>query len=514
MRIWVSLFHKYKFPKEIYTYIHARNFETALELLEVSASQHGQGYDYYKCLAKIATLREDYREAIDLYGRAINDTRAGNARFLVYGDLMRVLLLAGEGHEAATLLRRAVDDLEHVLKKTVLSAQSIIHLSKFVMRLGLAGAYMDLIVRQSCWNPWDKKLRAARGDLMRRQERCCALQVLQGNVGYSLGTFKLGSDPAHENAEVVVYWPTGYLSLVLRDFEGIFEYYRAILAFLQNEGIHFRVEAQFLHNHCPEVTGMKVLSWHTYGVVSGGRHLKEAPLPGFFYFDQAGYSGWSEIAGYSRQEMELKINAIEVAEAEDYFQGLIGRFITTGKSKYLQSSESLPQLPDRYIFIPLQLLDDHVTRLTDWDMMRFVRHVMGLLRQTDIAIVLKRHPKCRNYRVDAFLEALKEEPAVYILDASIHGLIEHSLAVCTINSGVGVEALLFGKRVFTASPSDYSFLARDIRGIEEGADFIAQIEETTDRIQYAQFMTFYCRDYLVDAFDQKSIELHMREWLD
>ena len=100
-----------------------------------------------------------------------------------------------------------------------------------------------------------------------------------------------------------------------------------------------------------------------------------------------------------------------------------------------------------------------------------------------------------------------------IVDATIHALIKGSLAVCTINSGVGVEALLLGKRVFTASPTDYSYLSEDIREMKTGADFISKLEQAVDRVRYAQFMTFYCRDYLVDAFDRKAIGRRMDEWL-
>ena len=100
-----------------------------------------------------------------------------------------------------------------------------------------------------------------------------------------------------------------------------------------------------------------------------------------------------------------------------------------------------------------------------------------------------------------------------IVDAPIHDLMESSIAVCTVNSGVGAEALLSSKPVFTVSPTDYDFLAHDLRKISSSSEFMAIAEAEVDRVRYTKFMTFYCRDYLVDAFDPKEIKLRIDDWL-
>ena len=305
----------------------------------------------------------------------------------------------------------------------------------------------------------------------------------------------------------------GYLSLVLRDFDGVSAYFETIIGYLQAKQIRFSLRNQYVLNRCPQLDGVKVLSWHTCGSVAGMRHLKESPFAGFFYFDRAGYSGWAALATLSEAQIERVIEVIPGLEAEAYFQALVTRFITARKSKYTQTQVSCVPLPPRYVFIPMQLLDDHVTQLTDWDIFDLIRTVLQLLEGTDVSLVVKRHPKCMHWRVDAFLAELAAHSRVLLVDAPIHDLIEGSIAVCTVNSGVGAEALLLCKPVFTASPTDYAFLTHDLRAVQSGAEFMVLCEGGVNRRQYAKFMTYYCRDYLVDAANPAVIKQRVDQWL-
>jgi len=434
----------------------------------------------------------------------------------VYGDLIRLLYLAERGADAQQLLDRALEDLERVLRRRILPAHSLLHLSKFVQCLGLAGLYVEVLSAKWCWNPWQAKLRAARHTLAPHRVTFAKLSALQAQHGYHLDALKSPAAHASEvdSVDVVVFWPMDYLSLVLRDFDGVSAYFETIIGYLQAKQIRFSLRNQYVLNRCPQLDGVKVLSWHTCGSVAGMRHLKESPFAGFFYFDRAGYSGWAALATLSEAQIERVIEVIPDVQAEAYFQALVTRFITARKSKYTQTQVSCVPLPPRYVFIPMQLLDDHVAQLTDWDIFDLIRTVLQLLDGTDVSLVVKRHPKCMHWRVDAFLAELAAHSRVLLVDAPIHDLIEGSIAVCTINSGVGAEALLLCKPVFTASPTDYAFLTHDLRAVQSGAEFMVLCEGEVNRRQYAKFMTYYCRDYLVDAANPAVIKQRVDQWLD
>ena len=481
-------------PKtDVFTLIRARDFDRAQKCLRTRSGDAANDSNYYRCLAKIAELQSDYTSAIDLYKKSVDSVDSGTRRFLVYGDLVGLLYLTGQTSTAQLFLDRAIGELEQQLQRSIISAHSLVHLSKFALRLGLAECYMTVLNTKCCWNPWHRKLKVARKNLAKSLPTLVKLSAFQANYGHSLDSFKSPNVELSDQVDVVVFLPKNYLVLLLRNSVGLAEYYETIIEYLEENKIRFNFKNQFVLNYCPQLVGVKVLSWHTCGIASGLRHLKESPFSGFFYFDRAGYSGWAELATQTDEQIKQAVDAVPIEQAEIYFQSLVERFITARKSKYDQTITS-QSLPDRYVFIPMQLLDDHVTKLTDWDIFDLIRLVMRLLEGTNVSLVLKRHPKCTHWLVDTFLTEVESHPLVLIVDAQIHDLIESSIAVCTVNSGVGAEALLSSKQVFTVSPTDYDFLAHDLRNISSNSEFMAMAEAEVDRVKYAKFMTFYCRD--------------------
>jgi len=110
-----NFFAKHRRCRHLYALIQARDFERAHAWLQRRAAEVGQDADYYKCLAKIAALQGDHGGAIERYEQSIAASGCGTQRFLVYGDLIRLLYLAERGADAQQLLDRALEDLERVL---------------------------------------------------------------------------------------------------------------------------------------------------------------------------------------------------------------------------------------------------------------------------------------------------------------------------------------------------------------------------------------------------------------
>ena len=112
-------------------------------------------------------------------------------------------------------------------------------------------------------------------------------------------------------------------------------------------------------------------------------------------------------------------------------------------------------LPERYIFVPFQV--DHDTQIilhSPWiaNMEQLFGIVQALPRQ--IHFVLKEHPSAlRDY---SHLHAQCHDNVMFANSVDTQTLIENAEAVMTINSTVGIEGLLFHKRVIVLGNAFYA----------------------------------------------------------
>ena len=164
----------------------------------------------------------------------------------MYADVIRLLYLADRESDAQQFIDNALEDLERVVRRPVFTAQSLVNLSKFVIRLGLAELYVEILTTKWCWNPWQKKLKVAKQALAKHQETFAKLSALQANQGYILDSLKSPSALRVGSVDVVVYWPMGYLSLLLRDFEGVYDLFNSILCYLEQKNVRVVLKNQYL----------------------------------------------------------------------------------------------------------------------------------------------------------------------------------------------------------------------------------------------------------------------------
>jgi capsular polysaccharide export protein len=113
------------------------------------------------------------------------------------------------------------------------------------------------------------------------------------------------------------------------------------------------------------------------------------------------------------------------------------------------------ELPERYIFVPFQV--DHDTQIilhSRWiaNMEQLFETVQALPRH--IHFVLKEHPSAlRDY---SYLHDRTHENVMFANSVETQTLIENAEAVMTINSTVGIEGLLFHKRVIVLGNAFYA----------------------------------------------------------
>jgi capsular polysaccharide export protein len=158
-----------------------------------------------------------------------------------------------------------------------------------------------------------------------------------------------------------------------------------------------------------------------------------------------------------------------------------------------------------YIFIPLQLEDDLNTQLySEFKTPEsFLRHVIPQALDAGLNVVIKGHPAAqgRTFNLIAETKALKYarsfDDRVKILPrnaSAFHSMnvIAQSVAVITINSSVGFEALLLGKNTVL-----YGAAAFDVGGkLFAGDKLMNQKDLTAENDSLDHLTSFLCGHYL------------------
>ena len=115
--------------------------------------------------------------------------------------------------------------------------------------------------------------------------------------------------------------------------------------------------------------------------------------------------------------------------------------------KRVETSGAYP-LPKHYIFVPFQVAyDTQIIQHSPWikDMVSFFDLICALAQKSGYTFVIKEHP---SDRVSDYSALRKRAPSnVLFTQENTQKLIENADAIMTINSTVGIEGLLFQKRV-------------------------------------------------------------------
>lgn len=168
------------------------------------------------------------------------------------------------------------------------------------------------------------------------------------------------------------------------------------------------------------------------------------------------------------------------------------------------------ELPQRYLFVPFQVaLDTQILAFSPWipDMRVLFEVVVEardeLVRRhpeySDLHLVFKEHPTCPS-RYQDLHDSARQRNVVFANDNSTQQLIEGAEAVLTINSTVGIEGLLFGKKVVVLGQAFY-----DIEGITRHArsreELLAVLEGLAswqpDKDLTLRFLNYLAVDYCV-----------------
>lgn len=120
-------------------------------------------------------------------------------------------------------------------------------------------------------------------------------------------------------------------------------------------------------------------------------------------------------------------------------------------------------LPERYLFVPFQVwLDSQMLLYSPWirDMRHLVMVVTEAWRTTlarhGVHLVFKMHPSCKERYLDLQAAVAREPGLLFANGNPTEELIRGACGVITVNSTVGVEALLMGRPVLALGQACYA----------------------------------------------------------
>jgi len=286
----------------------------------------------------------------------------------------------------------------------------------------------------------------------------------------------------------------------------------------QELGIDFQTSTcprytDFAQRYSPDDT--LLISVHTVGVARNVVRLKESYLPGIYYFDRSGYSGWAELA-YNTCLQKEAVNYHP--ESSPFFvEKIRSEKCRLNTSKYKQPNpEGELQLNtlgnDSYILLPLQTSDDVVARLSSVNQLSLAEALADIAQKINVPLVIKRHPFCNDHKVESVIERLqKDYKGVYVSSCSINSLIAGAKGVVTVNSGVGFEALVMGVPVITAGRSDYSFVTHNISKIED-LPLLPDMLNINNLSKINNMINFFVNEYCLDCGNIKKAIKFLNKW--
>jgi hypothetical protein len=205
--------------------------------------------------------------------------------------------------------------------------------------------------------------------------------------------------------------------------------------------------------------------------------------------------GWG--ADDSRLQQPPCLAQVDPAAARRFCQDWAQQALTTGVSKHLQPPPGCPpELPERYILVPLQRPHDYVQiHHSPVSLAEFVESVAEWANASRQNVVIK--PHTGSMRDPDLLEHVQRCCAKYrfihLLNGNVHDLIAGSIGVISVNSGVGFESLLHGKPVATVGNCDYKWATfrTQLGGWDEAADYF-RVFSAGQQMDAYRFVYYYC----------------------
>lgn len=212
--------------------------------------------------------------------------------------------------------------------------------------------------------------------------------------------------------------------------------------------------------------------------------FETGPLPGYSVVDPEGVDFFAAIP---------RIAA--------FYENYICRLPESGRLS-LTKVEKSSDLPEDYIFVPFQVVEDSNIYLhSPWikDMRHLYAQIERLAAQFPARqFVIKPHPACPEDYSDLISQ---HNPQIhFVTDKPTTELVQHAQAVITVNSTVGMEALLARKKVVVLGQAIYGFpgVSKPVEHYQALADAIETLDGwVLDKATLDGFLCYLQFDYAI-----------------
>lgn len=212
-----------------------------------------------------------------------------------------------------------------------------------------------------------------------------------------------------------------------------------------------------------------IFSYHTRRRIYGFNlwHYKPGYIAGTQFIDREGYSGSAEVC----RNPNLVDESATTGDLDKSFALAHKMTVIADRSKISKVKSSGEKICDEpYILFPAQVPRDTVIRHSYWGKWNHtLDSVFPALDSLGVRVIVKPHPRAKRAGLKDPCEFFKQFKNIEFLEhnCSIHDAISGSVGVLTVNSGVGFEALVHNKPVFTLGRCDYDYATYKIRTADD-----------------------------------------------
>jgi hypothetical protein len=175
------------------------------------------------------------------------------------------------------------------------------------------------------------------------------------------------------------------------------------------------------------------------------RYYMQMVIPSIFSIDPDGWCAGASV---------WPINANGDANSGIFDQ--LAERINSNVSKFDQPERGKNKLGIKdYVFFPCQIPHDETIKYhSDFTVEDALNLTLNWVERTDKKLVIKGHPVNPGSMANLKMIASRRS-CIWVDDGNIHDLLADARLVVTVNSGVGFEAILHDKPVFTFGRADY-----------------------------------------------------------
>jgi len=174
-------------------------------------------------------------------------------------------------------------------------------------------------------------------------------------------------------------------------------------------------------------------------------------------------------------------------------------------------NQEVNPLPLRFIFVPFQVdYDSQILLYSPWikDMVELFNLIEYISRNFNYSFVIKEHPSSNKNYLDLHKRAEKLDNIQFVNGYSTQELIEKSQVVMTINSTVGIESLLFHKKVIVLGDAFYNIdgITKSAKNREELLVILKSLNNWKFETSLVEnFLKYLYYEYLIptDKYNQK-----------